>query len=233
MDVKQFRYAADNFSYIIYKGKRAVVIDGGAIEDILNFIDSNGLKVEFTANTHSHADHFPLNKKIVERTKAVNLDFSALIDKKSIPLEDEKILVYNSPGHTNDSVMFYTGKHLITGDTLFNGTVGNCFSGHINSFYKTIRMILSSFPLDTIIYAGHDYVKDSIAFAKKIEPNNKNIDNFLMTYDSNHVFSTLSDELQINPYLRFNEESIINVLRAKSLKTSTEQERFQSIMAIV
>ena len=71
-------------------------------------------------------------------------------------------------------------------------------------------------PDETIIYAGHDYVKDSLAFAGHLEPDNKDIDNFRKSYDSGYVCSTMADERRINPYLRFNEESIIKLLKKKA-----------------
>ena len=88
-------------------------------------------------------------------------------------------------------------------------------------------------PDKTKIYAGHDYIRDSIAFAKHLEPdNNKDIDRFWNSYEPDHVYSTLADERKINPYLRFNEEPIINLLKANNLPHDTEWERWQSLMSI-
>jgi hypothetical protein len=42
----------------------------------------------------------------------------------------------------------------------------------------------------------------------------------------------MADERQINPYLRFNEESIINLLKANNLPCATEWERWESLMSI-
>ena len=87
-------------------------------------------------------------------------------------------------------------------------------------------------PDETIIYAGHDYVKDSLAFARRLEPDNKDIESFRKSYDANHVVSTMADERRINPYLRFNEEPIIKLLKMKGLPCATEWERWQSLMSI-
>ena len=67
-------------------------------------------------------------------------------------------------------------------------------------------------PDETVVYAGHDYVRDSLAFARRLEPENRAIGAFLRRYDPKHVFSTLAEEKKINPYLRFNEPGIVNLL---------------------
>ncbi len=88
------------------------------------------------------------------------------------------------------------------------------------------------FPEDTVIYAGHDYVRDSMRFAKSLEPQNEDIDFFLKKYDRDHVYSTLKEELKINPYLKFNDSRIIAFLDRKGLPTETELERWESLMSI-
>jgi hydroxyacylglutathione hydrolase len=75
-------------------------------------------------------------------------------------------------------------------------------------------------------------VKDAMAVAKRIEPDNWDIDGFLKTYDVDHVRSTLEDERKINPYLRFNEQRIIAFLEKQGLPVGSEYERWESIMAI-
>mgnify|MGYP002480182329 CR=1 FL=1 len=88
-------------------------------------------------------------------------------------------------------------------------------------------------PDETIIYAGHDYVTDSLTFARHLEPDNKDIDFFLDAYVSRSVvYSTLSEERRINPYLRFNEEAIINLLKKNNLPYASEWERWNSLMSI-
>lgn len=231
LNVEQFRYGADNFSYLIYGKKQAVAIDGGAWEEILLLLEQNNLMLSFVTNTHQHMDHTSGNDQLLRSTKARFLDYADLTDNKEITISGEKIIVYRTPGHSTDSVCFYTGKYLISGDTLFNGTVGNCFSNDQKGFYLSVKRLMP-LPADTIIYAGHDYVRDSLAFARKLEPNNKDIDNFRKSYDANHVFSTMADERRINPYLRFNEEPIIKLLKMKGLPCATEWERWQSLMSI-
>jgi hydroxyacylglutathione hydrolase len=231
LNIEQFRYGADNFAYIIHGKTQAMAIDGGAWKEILSFLKNNNLSLEFVTNTHSHYDHTPGNDHLLKATHAIFLNSAILPDNHKIIIEGETVLVYRTPGHTNDSVCFHTGDILITGDTLFNGTIGNCFSGNQKSFYQSIKRLMA-LPDETKIYAGHDYIHDSLAFARHLEPGNKDIDRFWNSYDRNHVYSTMLDERQINPYLRFNEEAIINILKENNLPCAAEGERWESLMSI-
>jgi len=231
MIVKQFRYAADNFSYLLHGNRSAMAIDAGAVEAILSYVESSNLELKYVTNTHMHPDHTPGNRDILGRTDAEFLDNRTLRRKKSFILDEEQIQVYHTPGHTEDSLTFHAGGKLITGDTLFNGTVGNCFTGDLEAFYKSIRLIFN-FPSETVVYAGHDYVKFAMQFAKNLEPDNKEIDIFLSRYDPYLVFSTLEDELKVNPYVRFNDERIISILEKKGLPVESEFLRWKSLMEV-
>jgi hydroxyacylglutathione hydrolase len=208
-----------------------MAIDGGAWQEILAFLETNNLILKFVTNTHQHYDHTPGNEQLLKKTKSKLLNSSILADNEKIIIDGEAVLVYRTPGHTSDSICFYTNDSLITGDTLFNGTVGNCFSGDQKSFYSSIKRLMT-LPNETKIYAGHDYIRDSLTFAKHLEPDNKDIERFRNSYNYDHVYSTMADERQINPYLRFNEESILNLLKANNLPCATEWERWESLMSI-
>lgn len=231
MKVKQFRYAFDNLGYVVYAQREAIAIDGGAVEQIHAFIREHGLILTFATNTHSHADHTNGTWELAKKMNATYRDHKTIAKTGKIFLENQEIKVLHTPGHTSDSVCFYTGSFLIAGDTLFNGTVGNCFSGELDQFLKSIKLLLS-YPDDTILYAGHDYVKASIAVAKQFEPHNPDLDRYLKAYDPDHVRSTLADERKVNPYLRFNQESIIAILKGKGLPVDTENQRWSSVMTL-
>ncbi len=231
LSIEQFRYGADNFAYLIYGKRQALAIDGGAWQEILAFLKNNSLSLTVVTNTHGHFDHTGGNDRLLGATKAQFLDFSGLADNKVIPLDGDNVFVYRTPGHSADSVCFHAGNALISGDTLFNGTIGNCFTGDLKSFYLSIRRLMA-LPDETVIYAGHDYIRDSLAFARYLEPGNKEIDRFSNFLDPDNVYSTMADERRINPYLRFNEESIIKLMENKGLPRATEWERWQSLMSI-
>ena len=229
--VEQFRYNFDNLGYLIFGDRDAIAVDGGAVEEILAFLKKRHLELQLVVNTHAHYDHTIGNDDLLRHSRALFLSCETLAARGRIELEGKTISVYATPGHTSDSLCFQIDTILLTGDTLFNGTVGNCFSGNHHSFYLSIKKILT-LPPETVIYAGHDYVKTSMAFARRIEPGNRAIGAFLRRYDPKHVFSTLADEKKINPYLRFNEPDIVKLLVKLRLPRETEWERWHSLMSI-
>jgi hydroxyacylglutathione hydrolase len=231
LKVKQFRYGADNLGYLVYGTDSGMAIDGGATAPILSFLGERRLSLLYVANTHRHEDHTSGNKPLLAASHARLLSGAELRDGSEIALGGQKIRIIHTPGHTDDSRSFYTGKALIAGDTLFNGTIGNCFSGDLEGFFRSIRTLMA-LPDETIVYAGHDYVRDSLAFARRLEPANRVIGDFLRRYNPDHVYSTLGEERKINPYLRFNEPATATLLTRLGLPRSTEWERWQSLMSI-
>jgi hydroxyacylglutathione hydrolase len=230
LKVEQFRYGADNLGYLVYGPKSAVAVDGGAGEAILAFLKNHRLILRYVTSTHDHGDHTCGNAALITATGARLLS-GAELSGAAVTIDGSKLRVIHTPGHTSDSRVFYTGEALIAGDTLFNGTIGNCFSGDLEGFYRSIRKLMA-LPDATIVYAGHDYVRDSMAFARYLEPGNPAIDIFLGIYNSDHVFSTLAQEKQINPYFRFNEPGIVALLAKRGLPRETEWERWRSLMSI-
>lgn len=230
LHIEQFRYG-DNLAYLLYGKTEAMAIDGGAWQEILSSLKQHGLNLRFVTNTHRHHDHTPGDDHLLQKTKAAFLDCRTLADHEKIFLDSEPVVVYRTPGHSKDSVCFHAGNDLITGDTLFNATIGNCFTGDLRGFFESIRRLMA-LPDDTRIFAGHDYVRDSLAFARLLEPDNSEIERFRQTCDPHFLYSTLAEEKKMNPYLRFNEEAIVRLLQERKLPRATEWERWQSLMTI-
>ncbi len=230
LNIEQFRYG-DNLGYLLYGTKEAMAIDAGAWREILGFLEKYALTLKYVTNTHRHFDHTPGDEHLLAETGAQYLDCASFADNEKIPLDDGDIIVYRTPGHSRDSVCFHTGDILITGDTLFNGTVGNCFSGDLRGFFNSIQRLMA-LPGHTRVFAGHDYVRDSLAFALHLEPHNKYIQHFMDNSEPDFLFSTIDQERKINPYLRFNEEPIIGLIKARGLPHATEWERWQSLMTM-
>lgn len=231
LTVRQFRYAADNLAYLIHGGREAVAVDGGAVSNIYDYIRKAGLTLTAVTHTHGHPDHTSGTRDLARRTGARLLDHQALARAGRIEIDGEPVTVLATPGHTADSVCYYTGEALVSGDTLFNGTVGNPFSGDLDAFYDSIRRLLA-LPDATIVYGGHDYVHESMAFARELMPENPAIDRYLAAYDPALVRSTLADERAVDPYLRFDAPEIIALLERRGLPVETSRRRWHAVMTL-
>jgi hydroxyacylglutathione hydrolase len=232
MEIKQFRYGVDNLAYVIHEGTVALTVDPGAVEEILSFVTSAGLQLQAVVNTHTHPDHMIGNEAIVAATGADYIAPAELIRRGYLELEQKRLDIHHTPGHTEDSLVLYFDGVLVTGDTLFTGKAGRCFTGDLEKFLASIQWIMA-LPENTVIYGGHDYVLEYLETARQVEPENAAIEAFAARYDPAPACSTLADEYQINPTLRFNTPELIAVLEARGLPVGTEYERWQSVMSIV
>lgn len=229
MQIEQFRYGVDNLAYLVYSGTCGVAIDPGAADDMFSFARERNIRINQVTNTHLHPDHTGGNARLLEKTQAEYLDCRNLSDNESIALESDALRVITTPGHTHDDVCFAGNGFLVTGDTLFNGTVGNCFSKDLDAFYHSLKKLMA-FPGETLIFAGHDYVKESVEIAQAIDPDTPGIVQYLEKYDPDRVTSCLSDERRINPFLRFNDDTMIDRLKQRHFNCDTEIQRFKSLM---
>ncbi len=232
MRIEQFKYNTDNLGYLVYANAKGVAIDGGDPAGITAFARKQEIEIIAVTNTHSHPDHTSGNGELLEKTGAVFLDCRSFTQGQVIELGGgEKLGVLMTPGHTVDSVCFKGDGFIVTGDTLFNGTVGNCFSGDLEAFYRSLNQLMA-LGENTQIYAGHDYVTESLAAAWSIEKETPDISDYEKRYTPDLVVSTLADELKVNPYLRFNAPSIISRLEERQMPRETEAQRFASLMEI-
>lgn len=231
MLIKQFRYFRDNLGYMVYSGNEGVIIDPGDIESFISFADKNNITIKTVTNTHMHQDHASGNSAIIEATGAHFLDCRKVKADQKLQIGEGFLEIIPTPGHTDHCVTFKTEDSIISGDALFNGTVGNCFSGDLKSFFHSLKRLIS-LPPETKVYGGHDYVIDSMKMARIIEGDNPAIETYLQNYNPDLIVSTIDDELSVNPYVRFNAQGMISRLEEKNLPRDTEFDRFESIMEI-
>ena len=232
MNVRQFRYGQDNLGYLLYGEREAVAVDGGASGEMLAFLREHGLTLRYVTNTHSHGDHTCGNGELLRSTGAEFLDAPALRRTGTVELEGETIRVIETPGHTADSVCFLADGMLLSGDTLFMGKVGRCFTGDVRGFYEAIEKleVLSD---ETLVYAGHDYVEEYLDFAAGLEPGNPWIEPYRARYDPADVVASLGDEKLVDPFLRLDEPSVVSALEERGLPAGSRYERWRSLISLM
>lgn len=127
-----------------------------------------GANIVGILQTHGHMDHVQALAELKERLGVPvhahpGEDYPVEIDKQLSDGDeltfgkDHVVKVLHTPGHTPGGVCFLTGKHLISGDTLFPGGPGNTW-GDAKAFEQIIEQIetkLLTLPDDTFVYPGH------------------------------------------------------------------------------
>lgn len=162
--------------------KNAILIDpGGEYSKIDSFLKEQGITPKFIVHTHGHIDHIEadnefglpiyIHKFDVELLKSpeknlssflttpfkVNKNIKALKDLDTITLDELKLEVIHTPGHTSGGICLKAENVVFTGDTLFSGSIGRTdFKGASQEqLIKSIQNRLLVFPDDTVIYPGH------------------------------------------------------------------------------
>lgn len=142
--------------YIISDSGHAAIIDPSApVKDIMYYLKSNDLKLDYIILTHGHFDHM-LTLDELKRTTGIQSyihadDVECLLDGmknayslffgrdmyfspcenflyngSKLPLGNIELEVIHTPGHTKGCICIKAGDALITGDTLFSDSYGRC-----------------------------------------------------------------------------------------------------------
>lgn len=167
------------------KNLESMVIDPGDEPDmIMDFIESSKLSVKYIICTHAHFDHIGVVDDIKRETGAKIVihrddleiylraqDHAALwgFDIDPLPKPDMfvsegdelsigqlKFEVFHTPGHSPGGICLYGEGIIITGDTVFAGSVGRTDlpGGNIQELKKSFKRIIE-LPAETQILPGH------------------------------------------------------------------------------
>jgi glyoxylase-like metal-dependent hydrolase (beta-lactamase superfamily II) len=145
----------------------SVVIDApGSVERIQPALGDT--TVQQILLTHNHLDHV---SGLAQLKSALRVPVAAhLAAAAALPVTVERLLndgdeisvgnvvlrVLHTPGHTAGSICFFSGHHLIAGDTLFPGGPGKTRSPEdFRLIIKSITEKIFPLPEETQVYPGH------------------------------------------------------------------------------
>ncbi len=144
----------------------ALLVDG-CFEPELILEACDGANIVGIVQTHGHADHVQALPELVERLGVPvyahpGEEYPVPINRKvsegdTIHFGERDVTVLFTPGHTPGGICLWTGRHLISGDTLFPGGPGNTW-GDQQAFEQIIGHIetkLFTLPDETAVYPGH------------------------------------------------------------------------------
>lgn len=155
--------------------------------ELTSFIKDNSLTPQAIYNTHCHIDHIagnfyleqlykipsiihPAGEGFLKHAKGHAQAFGFNLENTFIPasyINDgdtisfglSQLKVLYTPGHADGSVCFLAtdNKFVITGDVLFNGSIGRTDlpSGNFDLLIESIENKLLTLPGDTLVYPGH------------------------------------------------------------------------------
>lgn len=142
-------FLEENCYVVSDENKNALIIDPGdeflRIKEVADNYYVKGILI-----THYHFDHIGAMDELEKCYQVQANDFESL--------KDFKIDVFETPGHTNDSLSFYFPKDniLFSGDFVFKGAIGRTdLGGNDNDMEKSLAFLLHHFSGDMKILPGH------------------------------------------------------------------------------
>ena len=172
--------------YVLISEGHALVIDPSAsAKAILELVKQENASLEGILLTHGHFDHILSLDTLRERTgvpayihtedaimltdgkKNAFFEFfgkertygaaeKLMSDGDRIPIGNETLTVYHTPGHTHGSVCFISGRIIFSGDTIFADTYGryDLWNGNLEKLRESMTKLSKLDPTLTV-YPGH------------------------------------------------------------------------------
>lgn len=227
----------DNYIWLIRQnGKSHVaIVDPGDAKPVIAAIEKHGLEPVAILITHHHWDHTGGIDDLLSRypmtvygpaRESIPYMTQPLTEGNvvHIPEMDAQFQVLDVPGHTAGHIAYYhVGNDgpglLFCGDTLFAGGCGRLFEGTAEQMHHSLSKILA-LPDDTQVFCAHEYTEANLTFARIAEPENQDLLDRqanvqkLRQMGEPTVPSLLGVEKATNPFLRFNEPTIVQAAEA-------------------
>jgi hydroxyacylglutathione hydrolase len=223
---------ADNYVYLYrYAEGRAVVIDPGDPEVVLQAVQAQGLELTAALATHHHSDHTAGMVELKQATGCQVIGSDQRIrgmDRvvqggERLQFGDRSIEVLASPGHTRTGVCYHLlaaaedeASIVWTGDTLFVGGCGRLFECDAATLWRTLQG-LAGLPAKTQVCCGHNYTEENYRFALTVEPANPAIQAALdaaiqADQAARPITSTIEAERRTNVFLRADQPEVARAL---------------------
>jgi len=183
--------------YVLVSGGEAIVVDPGwEAERIL--AELSGLKVVRIVATHAHFDHVGAVEELRDATGAEFVMHRADLmlldvveemarhfglevrrprpdgfveDGDELRFGDSSVRVLHTPGHSPGSICLHRDLVLLSGDTLFSGSVGmtDFIGGSFEELERSIRNKIYTLDENTLVYPGHGPIT-TVGAEKRFNP---------------------------------------------------------------
>ncbi len=220
-----------NFNYLIAcpETGETLAIDPLDFNKCLTVAKERGWSITQILNTHEHGDHIGGNKGVVKATGAKiiahrnagkripNMDIGVGAGDVIKVGHSVELECLDTPGHTMSHICLLSRTDqpaFFSGDTLFNAGAGNCHNGgHPEELYETFEEQLERLGDNTVIYPGHDYLLNNLAFTLDREPDNAAAQRMLGLFKDQDPddakVTTIGEEREINTFFRLESPTLV------------------------
>lgn len=251
-DLVPLRALADNYIWLLRRGRHAAVIDPGAAQPVIDYLQQESLELLAILITHHHQDH---TAGLIELRTSYPQARSHGPAHDDIPLLDVRLedgdrvdlpelascfSALHVPGHTLGHLAYHdpdlrgTGV-LLAGDTLFSAGCGRVFEGTTAQMQASLAR-LRALPASTRLFCAHEYTAANLRFAATVEPDNPDIQAHMAKVAELRAAglptlpSSLALECRINPMLRWDAASVMAAAsRWQEAPCTTDVEVFSAI----
>jgi hydroxyacylglutathione hydrolase len=221
LSVRPVQAFADNYIWLIHSPlhpSRVAVVDPGDAAPVIAELRRADLQLAAILLTHHHPDHIGGVPDLLRLAKVpvIGPDDDRIATRTMSAVEGQAIelrelgLAFKTleiPGHTLSHIAFWGHDSVFSGDTLFSAGCGRTFEGTAQQMNHSLER-LRALPAHTQVYCGHEYTASNLRFAQAVEPDNAARADYQTKVASLRgdgvptLPSTLSLEIQVNPFLR-------------------------------
>lgn len=234
--------------------RKALIVDPGQSAPVTQHLKNHGLILDTILITHHHPDHTGGVKaltatlspeRVVGPAESPWTAISTPVRSgDTVDWHGMNFRVLEVPGHTLDHIAFYSEQLvndrsvLFCGDTLFLIGCGRVFEGTAPQMRNSLNK-LRELPDATAVYCAHEYTLANLKFARHWLPDDVGLAEFeaecIASRNRNvpTIPGILGREKALNPFLRWDDEAVINAAKAYGDQHQLTVDSADSVFAAV